>query len=89
MHSPSRGPATIVRGVEMHDALGRVYTVQSARAEVSPRALDAQCTGQERAGQAQGRARGVSMQDDQGDDIADALDRFRRVDWSAGPSCAE
>jgi hypothetical protein len=27
------------------------------------------------------------MQDDQGDDIADALDRFRRVDWSASPPC--
>src|SRR5271157_1512748 len=38
---------------------GRVYTVQSARAEVSPRPLDAQCTRWERAGQAQGRARRV------------------------------
>jgi hypothetical protein len=27
------------------------------------------------------------MRDDQGDEIADALDWLRRVDWSAGPPC--
>ena len=34
-----------------------------------------------------GARQGGSMPDDQGDEIADALDRLRCVDWSADPSC--
>jgi hypothetical protein len=30
---------------------------------------------------------GLDMRDDQGDEIADALDQLRRVDCSAGPLC--
>lgn len=77
MHSPSRGPATIVRGVEIHDALGKAgYTLcnrPALRSLLGP-LMHSAPGGKEpdkpRAGQ------GASMQDDQGDVIADAIDRL-------------